>query len=63
MQWRCPTPFAADSGFAAPSMRREPAKSFLDKGVLPAPPLPLKPTVISANFRLSHFGLRLLTWL
>ncbi len=41
----CPTPFAADSGFAAPGMRREPAELSSGEGVLPAPPLPLKPTV------------------
>jgi hypothetical protein len=39
------TPFAADSGFAAEGMRREPAKVWVGEGVLPAPPLPLKPTV------------------
>jgi len=40
-----PTPFAADSGVAAEGMRREPAKFSVGEGVLPAPPLPLKPTV------------------
>jgi hypothetical protein len=39
------TPFAADSGFAAEGMRREPAELSFGKGVLPVPPLPLKPTV------------------
>jgi len=40
-----PTPFAADSGFAAEGTRREPAKVLVGEGALPAPPLPLKPTV------------------
>jgi RNA-directed DNA polymerase len=40
-----PTPFAADSGFAAEGTRREPAKVLVGEGVLPAPPLPLRPTV------------------
>jgi hypothetical protein len=39
------TPFAADSGFAAEGMRRVLAKVWVGEGVLPAPPLPLKPTV------------------
>ncbi len=39
------TPFAADSGFAAPSTGRERVVSRLGRGVLLAPPLPLKPTV------------------
>jgi hypothetical protein len=38
---------AGDSGFAAEGMRRKPAKVLVGEGVLPAPPLPLKPTVIS----------------
>ncbi len=42
----CPTPFAADSGFAAEGQRREPAEQVFGEGVLPAPPLPLKPTVM-----------------
>jgi hypothetical protein len=48
-----PTPFAADtfaalsagSGYAAEGTRREPVELSLGEGVLPVPPLPLKPTV------------------
>ncbi len=36
---------AANSGFAAEGQRREPAGQVFGEGVLPAPPLPLKPSV------------------
>jgi len=39
------TPFAADSGFAACGYAPRASEQFLGEGVLPAPPLPLKPTV------------------
>jgi hypothetical protein len=39
------TSFPADSGFAAEGTHREPAELILGEGVLPVPPLPLKPTV------------------
>lgn len=39
------TPFAADSGYAAPRQRREAAKVWGSEDVLPAQPLPLKPAV------------------
>jgi len=44
-----PTPFAADSGFAAEGTRREPAELILGEGVSPAPSLPLKPTISQRN--------------
>jgi len=40
-----PTPFAVESGFVAEGTRRKPAKLSVGEGVLPIPPLPLKPTV------------------
>jgi len=45
-----PTPFAADSGFAAEGTRRAPAKVLVGEGVLPAPPLPLPITCSVKGF-------------
>lgn len=41
-----------DSGYTAPGTRRAPARFWVCKGVLPAPPLPLKPAARQVNLYL-----------
>jgi len=42
---KTPNTVCSGQGFTAADVRREPAELSLGEGVLPVPPLPLKPTV------------------
>jgi len=55
--WAKPAQHRLQRTAASPlaGMRREPAKVWVGKGVLPAPPLPLKPTVVRIYKHFSGF--------
>ena len=53
---RLPGSVAADSGFAAAGVRREPAELSAGEGVLLVPPLPLKPAVGEVEEKGLDFG-------